>query len=116
MSKNQKGATQKSPIRRKAFERPGLTEDEIEEIKEAFNLFDADGTLFDKLDLAPLKPLFEVLGTRQVNRLSTLEGQTRVVTRWIITLQPRNQGFVVIPPLRVGINNIKIKSPPRSKN
>ncbi len=61
-----------------------------------------DGTLFDKLDLAPLKPLFEVLGTRQVNRLSTLEGQTRVVTRWIITLQPRNQGFVVIPPLRVG--------------
>ncbi|PTU74870.1 BatD family protein [Pseudomonas mangrovi] len=61
-----------------------------------------DGTLFDKLDLAPLKPLFDVLGTRQVNRLSTLEGQTRVVTRWIITLQPRNQGFVVIPPLRVG--------------
>jgi hypothetical protein len=66
-----------------------------------------DGTLFDKLDLAPLKPLFEVLGTRQVNRLSTLEGQTRVVSRWIITLQPRSRGFVVIPPLRVGNRQTK---------
>ena len=36
--------TAKSPVRRKAFERPGLTEDEIEEIREAFNLFDTDGS------------------------------------------------------------------------
>jgi len=28
----------------KRFERPGLTQDEIEEIKEAFDLFDVDGT------------------------------------------------------------------------
>ena len=27
----------------KQYERPGLTEDEIEEIKEAFDLFDTDG-------------------------------------------------------------------------
>ena len=46
MSKHPKGALggQKSPIRQKAFERPGLTEDEIEEIREAFNLFDTDGS------------------------------------------------------------------------
>merc|ERR1711934_1135113 len=46
MSKNVRGALggQKSPVRRKAFERPGLTEDEIEEIREAFNLFDTDGS------------------------------------------------------------------------
>ena len=39
MSKNPKGALggERSPIRKKAFERPGLTEDEIEEIREAFN-------------------------------------------------------------------------------
>ena len=44
MSKNPRGALggQKSPVRRKAFERPGLTEDEIEEIREAFNLFDTE--------------------------------------------------------------------------
>ena len=28
----------------KKYERPGLTEDEIEEIKEAFDLFDTDGS------------------------------------------------------------------------
>lgn len=28
----------------KAVERPGLTEEEIEEIREAFNLFDTDGS------------------------------------------------------------------------
>ena len=30
----------------KAIERPGLSEEEIEEIREAFNLFDADGSGF----------------------------------------------------------------------
>lgn len=34
--KNQKGTRQ--------VERPGLTEDEIEEIREAFNLFDTEGS------------------------------------------------------------------------
>jgi hypothetical protein len=28
----------------KSYERPGLTEEEIEEIREAFNLFDTDGS------------------------------------------------------------------------
>lgn len=28
----------------KKYERPGLTEEEIEEIREAFNLFDTDGS------------------------------------------------------------------------
>jgi hypothetical protein len=54
MSKNPRGALggQKSPVRRKAFERPGLTEDEIEEIREAFNLFDTDGSgLIDPKEL-----------------------------------------------------------------
>ena len=41
MSKNPRGALggQKSPVRRKAFERPGLTEDEIEEIREKHSTF-----------------------------------------------------------------------------
>ena len=38
---------------KKAIERPGLTEDEIEEIREAFNLFDTDGS--DKIDPRELK-------------------------------------------------------------
>ncbi|MCY1284729.1 Oxygen tolerance [compost metagenome] len=61
-----------------------------------------DPTQFGKPDLAPLDALFEVLGTRQLNRLSTREGQTAATTRWIITLQPKQDGYVVIPPLRLG--------------
>ena len=38
------GGGQRSPVRRRVFERPGLTEDEIEEIREAFALFDTDGS------------------------------------------------------------------------
>jgi Ca2+-binding EF-hand superfamily protein len=34
----------KSNFNAKRYERPGLTEDEIEEIKEAFDLFDSDGS------------------------------------------------------------------------
>ena len=33
---------------KKAIERPGLTEDEIEEIREAFNLFDTDDDNYNK--------------------------------------------------------------------
>ena len=47
-----------------------------------------DATLFGKPDLAPLQDLFELLGTRQVNRLSTFNGEARATTSWIITLQP----------------------------
>ncbi|UVE16459.1 BatD family protein [Pseudomonas sp. LS44] len=61
-----------------------------------------DVTLFGKPDLAPLDVQFEVIGTRQVNRLSTQEGQTRASARWLITLQPKQIGRVVIPALQLG--------------
>jgi centrin-1 len=51
---------QKSPVRRKVFERPGLTEDEIEEIREAFALFDTDST--GVIDPKELKAAMQSLG------------------------------------------------------
>ena len=56
---------QKSPVRRKAFERPGLTEDEIEEIREAFNLFDTDGS--GMIDPKELKAAMQSLGFESKN-------------------------------------------------
>lgn len=53
-------------------------------------------------DLSPLLPLFEVLDSRQVNRVIRNEQGSRTSTRWILTLLPRQTGYVVIPPLRVG--------------
>lgn len=46
--------------RNKKQQRPGLTEDEIEEIREAFNLFDAEGT--GKIDPNELKAAMQSLG------------------------------------------------------
>lgn len=54
------GGHSKSPLKKKAFERPGLTEDEIEEIREAFNLFDTDGS--GSIDPKELKAAMESLG------------------------------------------------------
>jgi hypothetical protein len=62
----------------------------------------SDVTQFGKPDLSPLEPLFEVRGTRQVNQLNTLNGNTQATTRWIITLLPRQNGSVVIPSLQLG--------------
>jgi hypothetical protein len=62
----------------------------------------SDVTQFGKPDLTPLEPLFEVRGTRQVNQLNTLNGDNRATTRWIITLLPKENGSVVIPPLQMG--------------
>ena len=42
------------------YERPGLTEDEIEEIKEAFDLFDTDGS--GTIDPKELKAAMQSLG------------------------------------------------------
>lgn len=56
---------QKSPVRRKNFERPGLTEDEIEEIREAFALFDTEQT--GVIDPKELKAAMQSLGFEQKN-------------------------------------------------
>ncbi len=53
-------------------------------------------------DLAPLKPFFELLASKQVNRFSTLADQARPINQWILTLLPKQTGFVVIPPLSLG--------------
>ncbi|MFT0475911.1 BatD family protein [Pseudomonas antarctica] len=62
----------------------------------------SDVTQFGKPDLSPLEAQFEVSGTRQINQLTTLGGDNHATTRWIITLLPKENGTVVIPPLQVG--------------
>lgn len=61
-----------------------------------------DATVFGKPDLQPLDSLFKVFGSRQVNQLSGANGEARAITQWLITLQPRQAGYVVIPPLQLG--------------
>eukprot|EP00746_Dinoflagellata_sp_MGD_P161128 gnl/MRDRNA2_/MRDRNA2_88171_c0_seq1.p1 gnl/MRDRNA2_/MRDRNA2_88171_c0~~gnl/MRDRNA2_/MRDRNA2_88171_c0_seq1.p1 ORF type:complete len:190 (-),score=47.26 gnl/MRDRNA2_/MRDRNA2_88171_c0_seq1:77-583(-) len=55
-----------APGRRKhTHERPGLTEDEIDEIREAFNLFDTDGS--GTIDPKELKAAMQSLGFESKN-------------------------------------------------
>jgi len=54
----------KGPAKKK-IERPGLTEDEIEELKEAFNLFDTEAT--GKIDPRELKSAMSSLGFESKN-------------------------------------------------
>lgn len=53
------------PPSKKPVERPGLTEDEIEEIREAFNLFDTDGS--GRIDPKELKAAMQSLGFENKN-------------------------------------------------
>jgi len=62
----------------------------------------ADAAVFGKPDLQPLDSLFKVFGTRQVSQLSGSKGEARTLTQWQVTLQPRQTGYVIIPPLQLG--------------
>jgi len=61
-----------------------------------------DITLFGKPDFSPLNDLFEVLGSRQLNQINSNNGKSHSSTSWVITLQPKQTGYVVIPPLQLG--------------
>ncbi|MDO7902916.1 BatD family protein [Pseudomonas sp. K1(2024)] len=61
-----------------------------------------DVTQFGKPDLRALEGDFEVRGTRQLNSLRTLDGETRASTRWIVTLLPKRSGSLQIPALQLG--------------
>lgn len=60
-----------------------------------------DPTRFGRPDLSPLEKDFEILGSRQVNRLSSIGDTPRASTRWILTLQPRRSGEVIIPAIQL---------------
>jgi len=49
------------------IERPGLSMEEIEELQEAFNLFDTDGS--GTIDASELKSAMESLGYKQKNKM-----------------------------------------------
>ena len=50
----------------KTYERPGLSEEEIEEIREAFNLFDTDGS--GTIDPREIKVAMQSLGFEAKNQ------------------------------------------------
>ncbi|MGN8250793.1 BatD family protein [Pseudomonas sp. SMV7] len=89
---------QAEPLLRASVDRTRLEAGESLEL----TLESQDVTEFGKPDLRALENDFEVRGTRQLNSLHSLDGETRASTRWIITLLPRRSGSLRIPELQLG--------------
>jgi len=62
------------------FARVDRTQLSIDETLE-LSLESQGSTVFGKPDLQPLEPLFEVFDTRQVNQLSSSNGEAHAITR-----------------------------------
>ena len=81
-----------------SVDRNRLSEGETVELR----LQSDDPTLFGKPDLSPLEKDFEILGSRQQNQLSSINGTTAATTTWHVSLLPRRVGELQIPALQLG--------------
>ncbi|WP_163834043.1 BatD family protein [Spartinivicinus ruber] len=50
-------------------------------------------------DLSPLHELFTILGRSQRSQFQSINGKNKSWTDWIITITPKQSGYVVIPPI-----------------
>ena len=73
----------KSKFNASKYARPGLTEDEVEEIKEAFDLFDTDGS--GSIDPKELKAAMQSLG---------FEAKNQTIFQMISDLDANNSGAI----------------------
>ncbi|MEH6565353.1 MAG: BatD family protein [Halopseudomonas sp.] len=60
------------------------------------------GSKYGPPDFTPLQEHFEVRQSHQLSLLSELEGRKQWVNRWVVALEPKRTGFVIIPPLFLG--------------
>lgn len=54
-----------------------------------------------QLDLEHLEDQFEILGRQQSNQISIINGQFSSNTQWRITLLAKQEGELIVPPLRI---------------
>lgn len=71
-----------------------------------------------QLNLDNLKDQFEILGRQQSNQISIINGSFNSSTQWKITLLPKQEGDLIVPPLHIeGVQSApyKIKVRPAPK-
>jgi centrin-1 len=78
-----RGKTGKTEFNPKKYERPGLTEEEIMEIKEAFDLFDTDSS--GQIDPKELKEAMNSLG---------LEARNQTIYQMILDMDADGSGDI----------------------
>mmetsp|Transcript_21834 Transcript_21834/g.43332 ORF Transcript_21834/g.43332 Transcript_21834/m.43332 type:complete len:166 (+) Transcript_21834:30-527(+) len=62
-----RGSARKKQEQKQSYDRPGLSQEEVEELQEAFNLFDTDQT--GTIDSGELKAAMESLGYKKKNKM-----------------------------------------------
>lgn len=68
----------------------------------------ADEQAFNRQpNLAPLKQDFEILRNSQSNQVRLIDGQITSETQWKLTLLPKSEGYLVIPPITYGNQKTK---------
>lgn len=92
----------RTPTKRaaKTYERPGLSEEEIEEIREAFNLFDTDGS--GTIDPKELKAAMQSLGFEAKNQTiyQMISDIDKVITCRVLDKQLHRQCSVATKRVR----------------
>mgnify|MGYP005723643943 CR=1 FL=1 len=53
-------------------------------------------------DFSPLNQYFEILGKRQSSQYSMINGRISSTTSWILTLLPKQEGYIAVPSLEYG--------------
>mgnify|MGYP000526233972 CR=1 FL=1 len=68
----------------------------------------ADEQAFNRQpNLAPLKQDFEILRESQSNQVRLIDGQITSESQWKLTLLPKSEGYLVIPPITYGNKKTK---------
>jgi hypothetical protein len=74
--------------------------DEMETVRLTLRI--AGSTQVDAPDFSPLEQDFELLGTQNSSRISSINGRTSAIVEYQINLRPKRTGELQIPPLKVG--------------
>lgn len=74
--------------------------DEMETVRLTLRI--AGSTQAEAPDFSPLEADFELLGTQNSSRISSINGRTSAVVEYQITLRPKRTGELLVPSLKVG--------------
>lgn len=74
--------------------------DEMETVRLTLRI--AGSAQVEAPDFSPLEQDFELLGTQNSSRISSINGRTSAIVEYQINLRPKRTGELKIPPLKVG--------------
>ena len=78
-----------------------LDQETIREGESVQLLLESQGQVSGSPDTTPLLKAFEILGNSRSSQVNIINGQMSALTRWTLTLFPKQTGKLTIPPLQL---------------